>query len=43
MALTGVDLTTGIADHYLDYYLPANEDDENEVQQSKFFLLYFIL
>ncbi|KAF6208295.1 hypothetical protein GE061_016749 [Apolygus lucorum] len=29
MTLTGLDTTSSIADRYIDYYLPASEDEEN--------------
>uniref|UniRef100_A0A170ZPK2 Lipid storage droplets surface-binding protein 2 variant B n=2 Tax=Triatoma infestans TaxID=30076 RepID=A0A170ZPK2_TRIIF len=29
MALNGLDTTSTIADKYIDYYLPAEEDEEN--------------
>lgn len=29
MALNGLDTTSNIADKYIDYYLPAEEDEEN--------------
>ncbi|XP_075217283.1 lipid storage droplets surface-binding protein 2-like [Lycorma delicatula] len=32
VALSGVDFTTLTADRYLDYYMPADKDDETEIQ-----------